>query len=393
MTIAHSGRRDFAIINRSFWPIYPVIGEALLRLAEDFSASRKVSVIMQDHADIRSKLSAENRGENVEFFPGKAWSSSGSGVLARVLDAVYFMFWVAFSLLRSRPKTVYVSTDPPVLVPFVAMIYSRLFGARFIYHLQDIHPEAASVVMKVNPILFRLLRCMDGVTMRRADALITITAEMAAQIRKRSGTKSPIYVVNNPAISFEDVVQPIEKRKGFSFCGNAGRLQRIPLLVEAITQYLDAGGRLCFAFAGGGVHAPTLARLAGRYSEVNYLGQVTPARAAQLNCDYEWALLPIEDEVTRYAFPSKSSSYVFSGAAVLSICGSRTSVSEWTAKNSLGVVCEPEKESLVRTFFKIENGEIALGDYVGDREELKAQLSFGHFITRLEEIIPMQVNS
>lgn len=393
MTVAHSGRRDFAIINRSFWPIYPVIGEALLRLAEEMSADQNVSVIMQDHADIRSKLGAENRGENVEFFPGKAWSSSGSGVLVRVLDTVYFMFWVAFSLLRSRPKTVYVSTDPPVLVPFVVMIYASLFRARFVYHLQDIHPEAANVVMKVNPILFRLLRWMDGIAMRRADALITITDEMAEEIRSRSGTGSPVFVVSNPAISFDNVSQPSEKTKGFTFCGNAGRLQRIPLLVAAIAQYLDAGGKMRFAFAGGGVHAAALARLADNYNEVDYLGQVTPASAAQLNCDYEWALLPIEDEVTRFAFPSKSSSYVFSGAAVLAICGSKTSVAEWTTKNSLGLVAEPDTNSLVRTFFKIEHHEIALGDYVGNREELKAQLNFDHFIARLKDIIAMQANS
>ncbi len=385
MTTTHSGRRDIAIINRSFWPIYPVIGEALLRFSEKLAGSYSVSVILQDHVGIRKHLAERERGEGVEFLPGKAWSNSSSGILVRVLDSVYFMCWVIYALLRTRPKNVYVSTDPPVLVPFVVMLYARLFGARYVYHLQDIHPEAARVVMKVQPLVYRLLRWMDGVTMRRAQALITITDEMAEEIRKRSRTKVPVYVVNNPAVSFDEVISRTDRVPGMSFCGNAGRLQRIPLLVDAITRYLETGGTLKFAFAGGGVFAPDIKSLASRFSQVDYLGQVSATEAAQLNCDYAWALLPIEDEVTRYAFPSKSSSYVFSGAAVMAICGEQTSVSQWVSGNGLGVVVPPLVDSVVETFRAIERGEIAAEAFAGDRDGLRQSLSFERFLERLEE--------
>ena len=387
MTTIHSGRRDIAIINRSFWPIYPVIGEALLRFSEKLSNSCAVSVILQDHAGIKGHLAEQKRGRGVEFLPGKAWSSSSSGILIRALDSVYFMCWVIYALLRTRPKKVYVSTDPPVLVPFVVMIYARLFGARYIYHLQDIHPEAARVVMKVQPLVYRLLRWMDGITMRRAEALITITEEMAEEIRQRSHTKVPIYVISNPAVSFDEVDSRLERVRGFSFCGNAGRLQRIPLLIDAITQYLQDGGTLKFAFAGGGVFAPDIRTLADRFPQVQYYGQVSATEAAQLNCDYEWALLPIEDEVTRYAFPSKSSSYVFSGAAVMAICGEQTSVAQWVSGNDLGVVVLPEVSSVVEQFRAIECGEIAAEAFSGDRVGLRQALSFDRFLERLEECV------
>lgn len=385
MKTTHSGRRDIAIINRSFWPVYPVIGEALLRFSEKLSDSYSVSVILQDHAGIRKHLAEQNRGIGVEFLPGKAWSNSSSGILVRALDSVYFMCWVLYTLLRTRPKNVYVSTDPPVLVPFAVMIYARLFGARYVYHLQDIHPEAAQVVMDVHPVVYRLLRWMDGVTMRRAQALITITDEMAAEIRKRSCTGAPIYVVSNPAVSFDDVVARSERVRGMSFCGNAGRLQRIPLLVDAITHYLENGGSLKFAFAGGGVFAPDIQELSNRFSQVEYLGQVSATEAAQLNCDYEWALLPIEDEVTRYAFPSKSSSYVFSGAAVVAICGEQTSVAQWVSSNGLGLVVPPVVDSVVETFRAIEGGSVTAEEFAGDRASLRQSLSFDKFLQRLEE--------
>lgn len=383
------GKTDLLIINRSFWPIYPVIGEALLQLAEKLARIRKVGVVMQDHVGITARLIEEQRGQKVDFYPGKAWSSSSSGLVVRALDAIYFMCWVALTLLRNRPRTVYVSTDPPVLVPFVVMLYARLFRARYIYHLQDIHPEAANTIVRVNPLVYRLLFWMDSMTMRKADVLITITDEMAHEIKVRSKTSSPVHVISNPAVSFDEVVSPDRKISGFSFCGNAGRLQRIPLLLAAIRKYLDEGGRLQFAFAGGGVFAQDIAEVASVFDQVEYLGQVSAGEAAQLNCSYEWALLPIEDEVTRYAFPSKTSSYVFSGAAIAAVCGSDTSVAEWVSEYHLGVVVPPGVDELVEFFWQVGSGEIAASAYCEDRSELMANLRFDHFIDKLLAIIPL----
>ncbi len=105
-----------AIINRSFWPVYPVIGEALLRFAEQtVSSGNSVTVIMQDHADIRKKLAEAERGKGVRFYPAKAWTNSASSVLLRAFDAIFFMAWVLAVLIWVRPAKVYVSTDPPLL--------------------------------------------------------------------------------------------------------------------------------------------------------------------------------------------------------------------------------------------------------------------------------------
>lgn len=387
MSFTRSGRSDLAIINRSFWPIYPVIGEALMQLAETVSEQSNVTVIMQDHVGIRGKLREAGRGRNVRFLPCKAWSSSASGVLVRALDALFFMVWVAMSLLRTRPRTVYVSTDPPVVVPFITMIYCRVFRARCIYHLQDIHPEATNVVMPVNGLLFRFLRGVDAWVMRNASALITITGEMRDEMVARSGSQRPIHVVSNPAVSFDNIVWPEHKIRGFSFCGNAGRLQRMPLVMAAIKTYLDEGGQQAFCFAGGGIYAGDLRRLDETYEQVTYLGQVSPGEAAQVNCDYEWALLPIEDEVCRFAFPSKSSSYVLAGARILAVCGQDTSVASWVNEHSLGVSVRPDERELADMFHAIERGDGPTELPSGKRGELADDLSFGKFVTTLKSIV------
>ena len=377
-----------AVINRSFWPVYPVIGEALLRFAEKAAdQTHSVSVVMQDHAGIRGKLAAASRGEAVHFYPVKALTTSASGVLLRAFDAVFFMLWVLAVLVWVRPSRVYVSTDPPVVVPFIVMLYSRLFGTEYIYHLQDIHPEAANVVIPVNKWVYKILLKMDARSMRNAKCLITITEQMATEIRSRSGTQVPINVLDNPAISFDGIDTTKPKIAGFSFCGNAGRLQRIALMLDAIEAYLKRGGQLEFAFAGGGVYSDRLQAFADKFTRFHYSGLVSPTEAAQINAEYTWALLPIEDEVTRFAFPSKSSSYVFSGANILAVCGEQTGVAQWVRENRVGLVVEPEVEAVVAAFFDIEKGRYHESSDHTSREALKSKLRFEVFVQALDRIV------
>ncbi|MCK7575639.1 MAG: hypothetical protein MZV65_06945 [Chromatiales bacterium] len=79
-------------------------------------------------------------------------------ILMRSLDALIFMTWVLVSLIRSRPSKIYVATNPPIVVPFIVFLYSRVFRARYYYHVQDIHPEAANVVVPLHPWMFKLLQ-------------------------------------------------------------------------------------------------------------------------------------------------------------------------------------------------------------------------------------------
>jgi len=377
-----------AIINRSFWPLYPVIGEALLSFAEQAAEKKNyVSVIIQGHVGIKGKLAETGRGGGVSFYSTKAFTTSASGILLRAFDALFFMLWVIIVLLWVRPKKVYVSTDPPVVVPFVVMLYSQFFGAEYIYHIQDIHPEVSNVIIPVNKLIYKLLLKMDILSISKATRLITISDQMAKEIRFRSRTKATINILPNPAISFEGIDTSKPKTLGFSFCGNAGRMQRIPLVLDAIRTYFNRGGKLEFYFAGGGIYANLLKEFSKKYQYFHYSGLVNSTEAAQINADYTWALLPIEDEATRFAFPSKSSSYVYSGANILAICSEETSVAQWVNANRIGLVVRPNVEAIVETFFNIEKGNSQdFSDNV-TRSALKANLRFEVFIEELNKIV------
>lgn len=377
-----SKKTDLAIVNRSFWPQSQVIGESLLQFAEQAAKKHSVCVITQADGDVSERLTREGRGKGVQVRACKSYTNSASGLAKRMTEAVFFMFWTFISLVQANPANVYVSTNPPVVVPFIVALYCRLFNAHYVYHLQDIHPEAANIVVPLNGVVFGLLKHIDNYTLRHAKAIITLSEEMKAYIEQRSGTPTPIYLLDNP--SFEVVPAPREGRaRDVVFCGNAGRLQRIPLLMTAIREYLQKGGKLKFTFAGGGFYAPDIKALAEAYVQVDYLGIVPATKAAELVNQHRWALLPIDDEVTKYAFPSKSSGYVLSGSGVLAVCGEKTSVARWVEELNVGVVCMADHEALLQCFFSLENRELEI---FAVEEEVRERLQIPYFAKRLLDL-------
>jgi glycosyltransferase involved in cell wall biosynthesis len=196
---------------------------------------------------------------------------------------------------------------------------------------------------------------------------------------QRSRVKVPIHLLDNASLYVEPADNNV-RTGDIVFCGNAGRLQLIPLLIAAIRSYSQRGGKLHFTFVGGGLYASAIQELAETCDEVKYLGYLPAAEAAQIVGEHRWALLPIDDEVTRYAFPSKSSAYVLSGCGILAICGHDTSVARWVVQENLGIACEPELEKLVLCFRYLEQIDV---QKFGANPDLRERLEISTFVDRL----------
>jgi glycosyltransferase involved in cell wall biosynthesis len=375
-------KTDLAIVNRSFWPQSQVIGEGLLQFSEVVSEQYSVCVITQEEDCLEELLTKNGRGKGIEVRACKAYTTSESGVIKRIAEALFFMLWTFISLVRANPASVYVSTNPPVVVPFIVALYCRLFKADYVYHLQDIHPEAANIIVPINSLFFRLFKKIDNYTLRHAKAIITLSEDMKSYIKERSNSTSPIFLLDNPSYDVSSILME-ERTKDIIFCGNAGRLQRIPLLMTAIREYIHKGGKLNFTFAGGGVYIPDIKALAEAYDQVDYLGFIPATEAAELVSQHRWALLPIDDEVTKYAFPSKSSGYALSSTGVLAICGEETSVALWVKDHDIGITCEANHDTLVHCLLSLETQK---SKNFTINQEFRDQLQISYFAQTLCDI-------
>lgn len=380
-------REKLLLINGSFWPTYPVLGDALLTLAEVASENYDVFVVLQDRVDVKQKYIESCRNHKINFRPMINLSSSKNTIFWRSFNALIFMFWVLINLLFIRPNKIYISTDPPVVVPFIVMLYSKIFKVNYVYHVQDIHPEATSLVKKINNSIFNLLKWMDMQSSKHATELITITGKMAQSLNNRLAIKREIHLIDNPSLDFLPENFKSVRNKGFVYCGNFGRFQLIPLILSAIEEYFRLGGSLEFYFAGDGVHSKEIIEFSKKHSNFHYLGVLDRLKAAELNIKYSWGLLPIDDQITEFAFPSKTSSYICSDINILAICGEKTPVAKLVSNKKLGIVVKPNIIHLVKAFSKIETGEYEDNDFSMLRKDLRPHLSIGAFVNNVYRVI------
>ena len=378
-------RYDFVVINRTLWPKYSIISTALLNLLEKkLNSNTKVALVAQCNNHNKADLHKSKRSIGIKFFLAKAFSNSSSSLMIRIFDSLFFMLWVSILLIITRPQNVYISTDPPLIVPFMVALYSKLSSSKFIYHVQDIHPEATNLFVNINIFLLNILKKIDNFTLCRASKIITLNEEMKLQIILRSKTKKEIKIISNPSVPHNSL--KLIKKKGFFFTGNLGRFQRIPLLLDAINEYSKKGGILKFIFIGGGIYANKILEQSKNNPLVKYFKKMPFLKAKIIAENYEWALAPIDDQITKFAFPSKLSTYACTGAKILAICGEQTSVAQWTQDNRLGVAVKPKIEDLVEIFFQMEKQTLQDTFIDLERYQLKKDLSLDKFVNNLENL-------
>ena len=343
-----SDKIDLVIINRGF---SSQNGE-LISYAEMASERKNVSILAQSNFDLAIELNREREAGKLTIYTCRSWSDSSSNILRRIADAIIFMVWVLAKLTKMQPKKIYIATDPPVLVPFIVAIYSRLAGVKYFYHIQDVHPEIYNLLYPLNTAIKKILQKIDNYTLINAEAIVTLTVEMESYIKQRSKTNRPIHLIKNPGLSIDYVE---DRTHDVIFCGNAGRLNHINVLLDAIEKYLDQGGKMNFTFAGGGIYVPAIIEAAKSREAIHYRGKIAVDEASALVAQHKWALLPIVDEATKYAFPSKSSTYVQCRTPILAICQKDNILARWVETNGVGIVCEPDSDKLSRCFFEMEN--------------------------------------
>lgn len=339
---------SFMIVSRDFWPNAAAVGDGLYKLAKSLARYGETSVVTMSHL----KEEIELQSSSCNFLIAKPLTNSGSSILLRIFEIAYFVSWLIIALGCKRPSSVYVTTNPPILIPLVVALYAYLFKKSFTYHVQDVHPEASALVFKIPRALIAVLKKIDTWSLNQAKTVVTLTEEMKSTLVDR-GCTSSIILLENPSNSFD--FSNVEKMNGVVYAGNAGRLQNMHIVLPAIEKYLSDGGLLSFSFIGGGVYASELTRLANMYPSIEYFGRVDGMTALSISAKYAWGLIPINGEVLRYAYPSKIPSYLSAGCRLICCTDPDSSLVQWIKKNNLGVCASQDQPSLIDAFRHVES--------------------------------------
>jgi hypothetical protein len=340
---------SYLIVSRDFWPNSAAIGDGLILLSRMLSKTNKTHVATMSKHNLSELDKLEGGGvSNVSFHTVRPLTDSSSGIFLRIIELIYFSFWLFVSLLRSKPSIVYVATNPPLLVPFVVAVYCKICRKKYVYHVQDIHPEASSLLMSIPGFVFSTLQAVDTWVLNNAYRLVTLTEDMKVSLQARGVKRGDITLIENPSTISKNLAP--NQLQGVVFSGNAGRLQLMEIVLEAIEQYLEADGQLKFCFVGSGIFKERLLDLAKRYQNFSYRGRVDGETALRITSGYRWALLPIRPEVLSYAYPSKIPTYISAGCEIISVTSHETSLAKWLELSGYGKNVEPSVDALIKCF-------------------------------------------
>lgn len=246
--------------------------------------------------------------------------------LRRLANVVLYCWALFVTVLRMRPEVVTASTFPPVIAAWSASLAARLTGARFVYHMQDIHPEVSQISggRLGRGLPMRLLRLLDNQTLRRSAAIVVLSQDMADTLRARGLGDLPVHVINNFSLdaATESVAPPAdllkpEGRTRAIFAGNLGRFQNLKALAEGFALSLERHSDLELLFLGDGVMEAELKRKWGGHPQVAFAPFLPFAQVKEVIAGADIGLVSLMPGIYRAAYPSKIITYLDLGLPLL----------------------------------------------------------------------------
>ena len=324
------------------------------------------------HVDVLSSQPSYKSVNQKNKLPWKVHEKNGSNVfrlpvfqfnnqkIAKVLNFFWFpfvAFW--FVLLGRKYNIVTVSTAPPVILAFLIAIVCKFRGFKLIYHCMDIHPEIGRISGEFrSKMVFKILSWMDGFTCRVASKIIVLSEDMKNSLLLRNkGLASKIKIINNYDLSSNEILKQEffdvnDKKKRVIFAGNIGRFQHLDSFVLALknNQILDNFELL---FVGEGAALDDMKILAkGLEGQIRFIPHQPIAIARQMIAEADIAIVSLQDEVIRYAFPSKTMTYLSEGTPILAMVEKNSELAEFVSSKGLGAVVIPGDTDGIYKFFK-----------------------------------------
>ena len=244
---------------------------------------------------------------------------------AQLVNSGLYVVSLSAAVLRLRPDVVTAATFPPVIAAWAALRASQLVGARFLYHVQDIHPEISWMADGASGRATNALRALDTAVLRRADRIVTLSEDMADTLRARVGGNAlPILVRPNPPLEapLESPPQGCEAAVGVRriiFAGNLGRFQDLHALVDGIVQAIAKRTDYELCLMGDGVERAALERRWSSQPRVRFLPFLPFSQAQAVIGGAEIGLVSLKPGLEALAYPSKIATYHVLGLRVLAL--------------------------------------------------------------------------
>jgi glycosyltransferase involved in cell wall biosynthesis len=261
------------VLNQYYWPGIEATAQLLTELCEALAEDAEVKVVTGVlHGHEGEPHHVFHNGVEIVRVASTSFERSKLGA-----RAANYLTYLTTALLRGlrgpRPDVVLCMTDPPIVAD-IALLVARRYGAPLVVISQDVFPEIAVQLRRLqNPVATRLLRGLVSLYLRRADRIVAIGDTMRRRLEAKGAPPERVRVIPNWIDSGRLAPRGKEndwaRKKGLQdkfvvmHSGNVGHAQDLDSLVRAATFLRDLDDLVVFIIGTGARHAElvTLAQL------------------------------------------------------------------------------------------------------------------------------------
>lgn len=255
---------------------------------------------------------------------------------------------------------VWVVISPPLALGFFAWLVTRLRGGEFIFHVQDLQPDAAVGLGMVKPGVFtRALYALEAFAYRKAALVSGISGGMMrAFASKDVSAEKRIYFPNWIGANSTTTVTGAEManarmRHGVAagallafYSGNLGRKQGLEVLVEAagvLASEAKVTRPVVIVIAGdGAARAELAAKISMRgIDNIRLLPLLADADYRALLGAADVSLITQAAGTGQFFFPSKLLTVLAAGKPVLAVADADSELARSVADGGFGVITPP----------------------------------------------------
>lgn len=330
------------VVHRYFWPDKTPCSGIMWCVAKHLASEGHSVDVLTSQPSYRAN-SGVDHCPRVEFLDGvriirltlptevrrSAW---------RILNAVHLGIWILLKAVMRQYDVIIATSIPPILGGFFSAVAVKLTRARFVYYCMDLHPEIGQVSGDfANPLLFRLLQCIDDWNCRQADPVLVHSEDMRnTLIARQRGSEYNVQIMNNFALPSE------EKGGGFSdlnidasnnrltiiYAGNIGRFQGLEVVVDAMSRIANCRD-IKLVLMGEGTVKETLTEMQLKTNaNIQFLNYQPVEVAKEAIRRSDIGLVTLIPEVYKYAYPSKTMAYLEQGKPIIAVVEAESELSK-----------------------------------------------------------------
>jgi colanic acid biosynthesis glycosyl transferase WcaI len=290
-----------------------------------------------------------------------------------LMNATFFVsafLLICYFLFKKNYKYI-ICVAPSFEVGLLAILYKKLKGGKFLYHIQDLQIEAAKEFHMIkSSLLIKSLLRIEKFILKKADTVSSISDGMIEKIREKHNRNIfffPNWVDTQmlyPILPKEDLKKQFgfeAKDKIILYSGAIGEKQGLESIVRVANNFSDAKD-LKFVICGSGPYKSALKELSDSLKLNNiYFLPLQPFE--KLNSFLNMAdihLVLLKANSSNLVMPSKLAPIFSVGGTVIISALEDSSLYKLVSTNNLGILVDPENDcDLIRAINVAMNEDIS----------------------------------